>query len=996
MDEKPVLALRIPSSTYRLQFNTLFTFSDARNIILYLSDLGITDIYASPYFKAKEGSMHGYDMVDHNKLNPEVGTEEEYEGLIKELNRYEMGQILDIVPNHMCITSKDNAWWMDVLENGPSSPYATFFDIDWEPVKRELKNKVLLPFLGNQYGTVLDNQELTLYFEDGSFFIGYFNERFPVRPQTYILILQHRIQELGNHIGEDSLSFMELLSIITSLNNLPSHLETSPERINERNREKEIAKKRLWTLYCEDPEIKSFIDTNINIFNGIQGNSGSFDHLDHLIGEQLYRLSYWPVATEEINYRRFFDINSLAAIRIENPIVFEEVNKFLFELIKERKVTGLRVDHPDGLYNPSEYFYRLQYNCFKNIMLGHVEKLKEDIQLPYEDGFIDSEILNRFNEIPNSTPFYIVGEKILIKSERMPEEWPIISTTGYVFLNSSNGIFIETRNSKVFEEIYSSFIKSKIDYQDTVYLSKKLIMESAVASEINTLGHYLNYISEKNRHTKDFTLNSLIKAITEVIAFFPVYRTYTKDFYVEERDRQYIDLAVLKAKRKNPAINASIFDFLHNILLLKLPDDMSDNEKSECLDFVMRFQQITGLVMAKGLEDTTFYIYNRLISLNEVGGSPDRFGTTTETFHGQNIERSKFWPHALIATSTHDSKRSEDVRARINVLSEIPYQWKERLKYWSLFNKRKKINIDGQLVPDRNEEYHLYQTLIGTWPVGSVNDSSYDIFKRRIKDYMLKAVREAKVNSSWMNPHFLYEESVMIFIDALMARNHDNHFLNDFVPFQKMISHYGMYNSLSQVLLKITAPGVPDFYQGTELWNFSLVDPDNRSPVDFTTRIRILDELRKEESSMGTHELAKRLTVEKVNGKIKMFVIYRALNFRKQHRELFQYGSYIPLETTGDKGEHICAFARQSGNSVAIIMVPRFITRLTTEPEYFPFPEDNWGGTFVANPSAEKGAGYVNIFTDELFYSVEQGGFVGFHAKDLFRYCPVALLKRID
>ena len=726
MDEKPGLTLRIPSSTYRLQFNSLFTFADAKNIIHYLSDLGITDIYASPYFKARKGSMHGYDIIDHNTLNPEIGTEEEYEGLINELNRYEMGQILDIVPNHMCIISKDNTWWMDVLENGPSSRYATFFDIDWKPVKIELKNKVLLPFLGNQYGTVLDNQELTLYFEDGLFFIGYFNERFPVRPQTYIYILQHRIRELENHIGKDSLSFMELMSIITSLKNLPSYLETSPEKINERNREKEIAKKRLWTLYCEDSEIKSFIDKNINIFNGIKGDLRSFDRLDRLIGEQVYRLSYWPVAIEEINYRRFFDINSLAALRIENPPVFEETHKFLFKLIKEGKVTGLRVDHPDGLYNPSEYFYRLQYNCFKNIMLDHVEKIKEDIQLPYGDGFIDSEILNRFNEIPNSTPFYIVGEKILIKSEKMPEEWPIISTTGYVFLNSSNGIFIETRNAKVFDEIYSRFIKSKIDYQDMVYSNKKLIMETAMASEINTLGHYLNRISEKNRHTKDFTLNSLIKVITEAIAFFPVYRTYTNGFDVKERDRQYIDLAIIKAKRKNPAINASIFDFLHNILLLRLPDIMSDDGKSECLDFVMRFQQMTGTVMAKGLEDTTFYIYNRLISLNEVGGSPDRFGTTIETFHGQNIERSKFWPHALITTSTHDTKKSEDVRARINVLSEIPYQWKERLKYWSVFNKKRKISIDGQLVPDRNEEYHLYQTLIGTWPVGSIDDSSYD------------------------------------------------------------------------------------------------------------------------------------------------------------------------------------------------------------------------------------------------------------------------------
>jgi (1->4)-alpha-D-glucan 1-alpha-D-glucosylmutase len=992
--------LRIPTATYRLQFNYQFTFSDATKIMPYLFDLGITDIYSSPYFMACKGSVHGYDIVDHGRLNPEIGTEKEYNRLINELNRLDMGQILDIVPNHMCITSKNNTWWMDVLENGPSSMYADFFDIDWMPVKKELKNKILLPFLGDQYGTVLENGELTLFFEEGSFFIRYHDKLFPVRPQTYINILEHRIEELKKLVKNDSPSLMEFLSIITALKNLPSFLETALEKINERNREREVAKKRLWALYSENTEIKSFINGNIDIFNGINGNPKSFDLLDSLLSEQIYRLSYWPVATEEINYRRFFDINDLGAIRMENLVVFAETHKLLFRLIRERKITGLRVDHPDGLYNPSEYFYRLQQNCFRNIMLDYMENIKKDVTLPYEDAFAEAEISNRYEEMlvadPESKPFYIIGEKILIKSERMPEEWPIFSTTGYVFLNSLNGIFIETRNAKVFEGIYSGFIKSKMNYQDMVYDNKRLIMKAAMASEINTLGNYLNRISEKNRHTRDFTLNSLIEAIMEVIACFPVYRTYINDWEVKERDRQYIDFAISKAKRRSPSVNASIFDFLYNVLLLKLPGTMSNNDKKECLDFVLKFQQVTGPVMAKGVEDTTFYIYNRLLSLNEVGGSPDRFGTPMETFHGQNIERSKFWPHALIASSTHDSKRSEDTRARINVLSEIPAQWRAHLLNWSKLNKNKKIAVDGQRVPGRNEEYFFYQTLIGAWPIDEMNNETYEIFKTRIMDYMLKSVREAKVCTSWTNPHMLYEEAMMIFIETAMRNTPENSFLKSFIPFQKMISHYGIYNSLSQALLKITSPGVPDFYQGTELWNFSLVDPDNRRPVDYNVRISMLEEIKKQESRMLPSVFARELVLNKEDGMIKMYLIYKSLGYRRLNKVLFEQGEYIFLETFGEHSDNICAFARRYKNTVVLSIVPRFFTRLSKTVEDLPFGIDAWNDSVVAVPSEKTGVKYRNIFTDEVLITDNYDGVTGLSLAEIFKDFPVALLDMID
>ncbi|MGE5892663.1 MAG: malto-oligosyltrehalose synthase, partial [bacterium] len=738
---------RIPVSTYRLQFNRGFTFRDAERIIPFLHELGITDVYASPYFKAKPGSLHGYDIVDHNTLNPEIGTGEDYSAMTEELSRHGMGQILDIVPNHMSIDNPENAWWMDILENGSSSPYAPYFDIDWDPIKKELKDKVLLPLLGDQYGVVLENQELKLCFGDGAFFIAYYEHRLPVRPQTYILVLEHRMGGLKEHLPAEAPELAELLSIITALRHLPPYTETHPGRVAERLREKEVIKRRLLNLYVSAPAVQEFIDGNVRLFNGVKGEPGSFNLLDNLLREQVYRLSHWRTATEEINYRRFFDINSLGSIRMENPEVFRETHRLVFELIGSGKVTGLRVDHPDGLYNPVEYFHRLQRGCFIQQIISSGQG---SLDVSPERNRELAELYDRVALAdPAYKPFYIVGEKILTKGERMPEDWPIFSTTGYVFLNSVNGIFIDGTSAKPFDNIYEKFIRSKVNFQDVVYEKKKLVMQVAMSSEVNALGHYLNDISEKNRHTRDFTLNSLTRAIVEVIAVFPVYRTYTNTWVVTDRDRQVVELAVSKSKRKNPALSESIFDFLKDVLLLRFPQAFSDEDKGEWLDFVLRFQQVSGPVMAKGVEDTAFYVYNRLASLNEVGGMPDRFGVPLETFHGQNIERAKSWPHALITTSTHDCKRDEDVRARINVLSEIPREWGDRIRKWARMNKKKKEFIDGREAPDRNEEYLLYQTLTGAWPAKPPEGSAYDVFARRNKDYMLKALREAKVNTSW-------------------------------------------------------------------------------------------------------------------------------------------------------------------------------------------------------------------------------------------------------
>ncbi len=1002
------LLRRIPTATYRIQLNYLFRFSDAKSIVSYLHELGISDCYASPYFMAKKSSLHGYDILNHNQINPEIGTEKEYEEFVEELKKYGMGQILDIVPNHMDITEKENVWWMDVLENGQSSIYADFFDIDWKPVKDELENKVLLPILGDQYGRVLENQELNLRFEEGAFIVCYADKTFPVDPTSYPRILEFRIEDLEKEVEKDHPNLQELLSIITALTHLPPHNEKNRPRMMERRREKEIIKKRLWNLYNDSEQIRSFIDENLAIFNGEKKNPPSFDHLDELLNRQVYRLSYWRVAMEEINYRRFFDINELAAIRMENPLVFNEAHQLTFKLIKEGKVTGLRVDHPDGLYNPMEYFYRLQKACFVQLCLREMEKEKtrnretepsapDSPSLQERIGTLYDAALSKDFSSPLRSFFYIVGEKILTKGERMPDDWPVSGTVGYVFLNPVNGIFVVTENAKTFDRIYTRFINSKVDYQTLFYEKKKLIMLTAMSSETNTLGHDLNRISEKNRHTRDFTLNSLTTAIMETIACFPVYRTYVNSCGVIERDQRYIEQAISRAKRKNPALNVTIFDFLENILLLRYPEDFRETDKMEWLDFVMRFQQVCAPIMAKGLEDTLFYVYNRLASLNEVGGSPEKFGTTLEAFHGQNGERCKSWPYGLITTATHDTKRSEDVRARLNVLSEIPGEWNHHINRWSRINKGKKLMIDSQAVPDRNEEYLLYQTLLGVWSLQPMEEDDYEFFKKRIKDYMLKAVREAKVNTSWISPNATYEEALLKFIDAILSHRQKNPFLEDFYGLQKKVAYFGMIDSLSQTLLKMTSPGSPDFYQGTEIWDFSLVDPDNRRPVNFEIRKRMLEALKEKMALSGSNRagLARDLMLEWKDGSIKLYVTFVSLNYRKENYKLFMEGAYTPLWGDGNLKDHVCAFSRQREGKVVLVIVPRFLAHLNQGTEGNLFENQAWRDSWIVLTEEIPGNNFHNIFTDERIEVIERSGKRVLALDRVFANFPVAMLEAI-
>jgi (1->4)-alpha-D-glucan 1-alpha-D-glucosylmutase len=979
---------RIPLATYRLQFNPSFTFADAARLVFYLHTLGVSDCYASPYFKACPGSPHGYDVIDHNTLNPEVGSEEDYTAFVSELHRYGMGQILDIVPNHMGITRSQNPWWTDVLENGPSSLYASFFDIDWTPVKDELANKVLLPILGDQYGRVLENQELTLHYEDGAFFLLYYDHRLPIAPRPSTAILSHRLGDLERTLGPDHPHFLEFRSIITALGHLPLRTETDREKVIERNREKEIIKKRLATLTAACPEIRAFLDENVRFFNGTKGEPRSFDLLDTLLADQAYRLAHWRVAAEEINYRRFFDVNELAAIRTENATVFVATHQLILRLLAEGKVTGLRLDHVDGLYDPVSYLHRLQQAAYLALRFGTYPQLPSPMSRADQ---LASQLQVESVPLSPDLPCYIVVEKILSAGEELPQHWLVHGTTGYDFLSVLNGIFVDQDNERSFTDLYTRFTRTRVDFPDLVYESKKLIMQVSLSSEINVLGHQLNRLSEQNRHSRDFTLNSLTHAIREVIACFPVYRTYLNGNGVTERDRAVIEMAVARAKRKNPARDVSVFNYLRDVLLLRFPDVASEEDRQAQRAFVMKFQQCTGPVMAKGVEDTAFYIYNRLVSLNEVGGLPEQFGTSLATFHKHNRERLKRWPHALLTTTTHDTKRSEDVRARINVLSEIPQEWRIALRHWSTLNKKKKPRVDGQPVPDRNEEYLLYQTLLGVWPLTPMTADDYTVFKRRLQDYMRKATKEAKVNTSWINPNQAYDDALQEFVSAVLD---DFLFRDDFQAFRDRVAQYGMYNSLSQTLLKLTAPGAPDIYQGNELWDFSLVDPDNRRPVDYDRRCQILSALQEQIRATGQNlvGLARELLDTREDGRIKLYVTHQALTYRREHPDLFRDGAYIPLEGVGPRQKHICAFARQHKQHEIFVIVPRFLTRLIPEAHAPPLGPQVWADSWLTLPTTDTRLRYRNLFTGESLTGVSQEGGLLFALAEVFANFPVALL----
>lgn len=953
----------IPASLYRLQFNKEFTFSQATALVPYLASLGISHVYASPYLRARPGSLHGYDIIDHHRLNPEIGSPEDYDRFVAALHQHGMGQILDIVPNHMGVMGSDNAWWLDVLENGQSSTYADYFDIDWEPVKDELRGKVLVPVLGDHYGAVLDRGELKLVFdsEKGEFSIFHFEHRFPVDPTEYPRILSFGIDAPQQELGAEEESLLELQSLISAFHHLPPRDQAAPEQRVERLRDKEIHKRRLAALCEKSIAVTGRIERNVLALNGTAGVPSSFDALHELIKAQPYRLAFWPVAADDINYRRFFDINDLAALRQEDETVFDQTHEFVLQLLKEGKIDGLRIDHPDGLYNPRQYFERLQ--CGRSAAP---------------------------EEAPNSESSYIVAEKILADDETLPQNWPIHGTTGYNFANLVNGLFVDPAGEKSTDRTYCFFVRKHRDLGKLLRKCKKLVMDRWLNSELTVLANHLSRIALAERHTCDFTTKALRDALTEIVADFPVYRTYITEKEISSTDRLYIDQAVNRAKALSVATDSTVYDFIHEVLLAKRVDGRPPSYRRSALRFVMRFQQYTSALMAKGLEDTCFYRYNRLVSLNEVGGNLFRFGVTPEEFHRKIQKRAQLWPYEVVTTSTHDTKRSEDVRTRINVLSELPHAWRRHVRIWRKINLDKKGTCNGQEAPDPNDEYLLYQTLVGAWPFEIAVQNPPPALRDQICNYMIKAVREAMDQTSWAKHNEAYESAVTNFVTSILE---SKVFLGSFLPFQRKIAFFGMLNSLSQTLIKLTVPGVPDIYQGNELWAFNLVDPDNRRPVDYAVRQDALRRmLTKEERDTGhCSELCADLLRDVHDGRIKLYVIWKTLRLRTRNPDLFRDGKYIPLETLGEQAQHVVAFSRVHATRAVIVAVPRLAAKLMKGEAILPRACEVWRSTAIRlsfKPATE----LRNLFTDKVIQLQDDGDSIVLRAKDLFADFPVALL----
>ncbi len=862
----------LPTATYRVQFNAGFGFRDAEAVAPYLADLGVSHLYASPIFRARKGSTHGYDVIDPNSLNPELGTFRDFESLAEALGRLGMGWIQDIVPNHMAFDG-GNRHLADVLERGPRSPCAGMFDIDWDGPACGTPGRVLVPVLAAPYGICLERGDIAVALDAGGWSVRYADHRFPLRQESWAAVLG---PVLGLLLEKSAARGYEAFrSILLRLEGLGGG--TAVE-IGEG--ERTCLDETLRDLCRSDGEVRESLDKRLREVNGAPGNPESFGILDGILSRQYYRLAHWRVAPECVNYRRFFDINDLIGVRVEDDDAFRLTHDLVGRLVSRGWITGLRVDHVDGLYDPTGYLERLR-QCFPGL--------------------------------------YIIVEKILAPGEELPRPWPAQGTTGYDFLNAVNGLFVRGGSEASFDRLYRCFTGWTGTYGGLLAEKKRLVLERLFAADLDRLTRLAERVARGTRRGRDLTGGRLRGGLAQILTAFPVYRTYAAPGPIRAADAGCIRKAAALARQRMPGHGEEI-DFLEALLLDEARERPGAPHPGDAREWRMRFQQLTPPLAAKGFEDTLLYVYNRLMSLNEVGGHPDRFGSSVEDFFEFLRARREHWPHGLNATATHDTKRGEDHRARIGVLSEMPGLWARTVRHWSRLNRRKKSAVAGAPAPDRNLEYLIYQALVGALtPEGATT-----AFRERIQAYVVKAAREAKTHTSWTDPDERYETACLQFVESMLTPGEGSRFLDALDRFCGLVSWYGMLNSLSQALLKIASPGIPDFYQGTELWDYSLVDPDNRRPVDFGLRRRALAGIRERYES-GPAPLVEELLQSMEDGRVKLFLIWRALSARRDHAGLFRDGEMVPLAARGRYRKHAVAFARRDGTDWAFVAVPRLL-----------------------------------------------------------------------
>ncbi len=978
----------VPGATYRLQFHNDFSFEKACQVARYLSNLGVSHAYASPLLQARPGSVHGYDVRDFAHFDEALGGDEGFDQFCTALREAGLGLILDVTPNHMS-ADPSNPWWRDVLENGPNSPYSHYFDIDWAPGKAELANKVLVPLLGEQYGVVLESGQLKVEHTEGEFRLRYFTHVLPLGPTTVVPLLTREIDQLVSALGDTHESVIELQSIITAIEHLPPPTATTAEAVAERQREKEVIKRRLRTLEEANQAIRAHIQANIAFYNGESSEPDPFAPLDKLLGEQAYRLCHWRVAADEINYRRFFDINELAAICMENPDVFHATHERVLRELGSRRIDGLRIDHVDGLFAPVTYLWRLQWGYLVELLRQSWQRLVPGSQGGDGDSWTDvapqalREVCRRLqlnvpdpddrralfgrseeplqqDELPSDSladfekqqsdqsrelPLFVLVEKILGAREPLPEAWPVAGTTGYDFAHNCDGLFLDASGWGEIENFYRKVTGDARSFDEVVRASKIIILRASMSSQLQMLAHQLDRLSEQHRRTRDFTLNWLRYALREMLIYFPVYRVYPETDGISPADREFILAAVRTARRQNPAMDGTVFNFLRDVLLLDHPEDLEAEKRAERELFVGRLQQLTSPVMAKGIEDTAFYTYVPLVSVNEVGNDPREAVVSPPAFHTSNVQRSATHPHAMLASSTHDSKRTEDVRARLHVLAEIPQLWRKRVARWTRMNRRLRATIDGQSLPSAADEYLFYQSLVGIWPLERPGPEELTSLAQRLQQYMEKATHEAKQHTSWINPDARYDQAVQDFVAQSLDTTRRNPFIENVHGFVEQLAPWGLYSSLCQLTLKMTSPGFPDIYQGQELWDFSLVDPDNRRPVDFERRQELLTALQQRTSDpAGLVDTARQLALDPTNDQLKLFVTWRLLGLRRRWPPLFSSGEYLPLDVDGAAREHLVAFARRCGKDEAnaaslLVVVPRMLVKYALDAQRDPFAD---------------------------------------------------------